>query len=101
MRKPIVGEVIKDLGWILEIGNEDGTDPFWGEEPYIRFLGWNDCYHGACSSVMREINEDDVCTQKEREQFFDRAREGLQESISYLKQDLDLVNKEQIKRYGE
>ena len=94
MRTPIEGDVIKGLGLIIEILNEDGRDKFWGKEPYMKVLGWEDPYHGLCYMTVRSIEEKDVCTPSERLQFFLRATIDLRDSIKNLEDDIEILNKE-------
>jgi len=93
-RLPEVGEVIKGIGWITKIGNLEGTDKFWGDEPYMTFVCWNSAYHGMSSCVLREIDEADVCNEEERQAFFLRAQQEINEAVNWLRQDLYKVRKQ-------
>jgi len=93
MITPKAGELIRDLGFVIDIDN----DLIWVEDnkPYIKFLGWHDPGHGICWTVQRDVEDNDLITdQAEIEKFFDRAISELEEYIGYLQDALDMIEKE-------
>lgn len=89
MITPKVGMLIRGLGYITEVGM---NKPMWGDELYIRFLCWEDPGCGQYCTVQREVEDNDLITNiAEQKKYFDRAYNDLNESIDYLKTDLEIV----------
>ena len=88
---PEVGDVIKSLGWVLDIENLDGSMTIWGDAIMIKMLCFQDPGMGMCWAETREVEESDICNEEEREKYFIRANKDIFKSIDDMMECLDLV----------